>query len=110
MMIKEIVSLYDSICAVLAPLERFQGSDGNLGGVQEEVGHDAVQLLDRAMMAPEGAAADAMCSAAPASLYLAVCQDTQHSRDALPLLSAISNLTGPLASPATLLLDLSAVT
>lgn len=68
-----------------------------------------MQLLDRAMMAPEGAASDAMCAAAPASLYLAVCQDTQHSRDALPLLSAISNLTGPLASPITLLPILSDV-
>jgi len=53
-----------------------------------------VQLLDRAMMAPEQPAADCMSAAAPACLYLAVCQDNQHSRDALPLLSGFSNLTG----------------
>lgn len=64
------------------------------GPAQEEVGHDAVQLLDRAMMAPEVPARDCMSVAAPAVLYLAVCQDSQHSRDALPLLSAIANLTG----------------
>ena len=62
--------------------------------VQDEVAHDAVQLLDRAMMAPDKPAADCMSAAAPAGLYLAVCQDNQHSRDALPLLSGISNLTG----------------
>ena len=67
--------------------------------VQDEVAHDAVQLLDRAMMAPDKPAADCMSAAAPASLYLAVCQDNQHSRDALPLLSGISNLTGLFASP-----------
>ena len=66
--------------------------------VQDEVAHDAVQLLDRAMMAPDKPAADCMSAAAPASLYLAVCQDNQHSRDALPLLSGISNLTGVSAS------------
>ncbi len=53
-----------------------------------------MQLLDRAMMAPEQPAADCMSAAAPACLYLAVCQDNQHSRDALPLLSGFSNLTG----------------
>ena len=62
--------------------------------MQDEVAHDAVQLLDRAMMALDKPAADCMSAAAPAGLYLAVCQDNQHSRDALPLLSGISNLTG----------------
>ncbi len=71
---------------------------------QDEVAHDAVQLLDRAMMAPDKPAADCMSAAAPAGLYLAVCQDNQHSRDALPLLSGISNLTGVFASPTALCL------
>ena len=77
-------------CISLAGCQRWTFS----GILQEEVGHDAVQLLDRAMMAPDKPAADCMSAAAPASLYLAVCQDTQHSRDALPLLSGISTLTG----------------
>ena len=74
----------------------FWAADAKLSSimVQDEVGHDAVQLLDRAMMAPDKPAADCMSAAAPATLYLAVCQDGQHSRDALPLLSGISNLTG----------------
>ena len=61
--------------------------------------HDAVQLLDRAMMAPEAPARDCMSAAAPAALHLALCQDGQHSRDALSLQSGISNLTGAAAPP-----------
>ena len=61
--------------------------------------HDAVQLLDRAMMAPEAPARDCMSAAAPAALHLALCQDGQHSRDALSLQSGISSLTGATACP-----------
>ena len=61
--------------------------------------HDAVQLLDRAMMAPEAPARDCMSAAAPAALHLALCQDGQHSRDALSLQTGISSLTGAAAPP-----------
>ena len=78
------------------------------GGMQEEVAHDAVQLLDRAMMAPEAPARDCMSAAAPAALHLALCQDGQHSRDALSLQTGISSLnrcscpsSGVMALPVT---------
>ena len=61
--------------------------------------HDAVQLLDRAMMAPEAPVRDCMSAAAPAALHLALCQDGQHSRDASSLQSGISSLTGAGAPP-----------
>ena len=61
-----------------------------------------MQLLDRAMMAPEAPARDCMSAAAPAALHLALCQDGQHSRDALSLQSGISSLTGAAASPPVL--------
>ena len=67
--------------------------------MQEEVAHDAVQLLDRAMMAPEKPTRDCMSATAPAALHLAACQDGQHSRDALALQTGIASLTGAAACP-----------
>lgn len=64
-------------------------------GVQEEAAHDAVLLLDRAMSVGGVGMDGCLALAAAACLHLALCQDMNHSKDALPALSSIATHTGP---------------
>lgn len=56
-------------------------------------------LLDRAMSVGGGGMEGCLPLAAAACLQLALCQDINHSKDALPALSSIATHTGP---PSTL--------
>ncbi|BDA45635.1 probable pentatricopeptide repeat-containing protein At2g31400, chloplastic at N-terminal half [Coccomyxa sp. Obi] len=60
----------------------------------EEAAHDAVLLLDRAMSVGGVGVDGCLPLAAAACLHLALCQDMNHSKDALPALSSIATHTG----------------
>ena len=62
--------------------------------VQEEAAHDAVLLLDRAMSVGGVGMEGCLPLAAAACLHLALCQDINHSKEALPALSSIATHTG----------------
>ena len=62
--------------------------------MQEEAAHDAVLLLDRAMSVGGVGMEGCLPLAAAACLHLALCQDINHSKEALPALSSIATHTG----------------
>lgn len=65
-----------------------------LAWVQEEAACDAVLLLDRTMSVSGAALEGCRALAAAACLHITLCQDVNHSKDALPAISSISNIIG----------------